>query len=177
MSTQSNNYAPPRSVVADMPSGTVAYEKASRGSRMSASMIDGLIFAAPVIPSYVAAARAIAHAGRLTASSLAAALAATGVFFVVALLIELVLFVIMAVLVYRNAQTIGKKLLGIKVARTDGSRASLARIFWLRNVVNGLFGIVPVIGAIYPLVDILCIFGDARRCCHDYLADTVVIRA
>ena len=60
-------------------------------------------------------------------------------------------------LVYRNAQTIGKKLVGIKVARTDGSRASLARIFWLRNVVNQLvtmvLAFVPFVGGFYPLVD------------------------
>ena len=39
-------------------------------------------------------------------------------------------------LVKRNSQTIGKKLVGIKVVRSDGSHASLGRIFWLRNVVN-----------------------------------------
>jgi uncharacterized RDD family membrane protein YckC len=52
----------------------------------------------------------------------------------------------MAVLVHRNAQTFGKKILKIKVARTDGSRATLGRIFWLRNFVNALIGVVPFVG-------------------------------
>ena len=43
-------------------------------------------------------------------------------------------------LVQRNAQTIGKKLMGIKVARKDGSRATLARIFLLRKVMAGRHG-------------------------------------
>jgi uncharacterized RDD family membrane protein YckC len=70
---------------------------------------------------------------------------------------------------------------GIKVARKDGSRASLGRIFWLRNVVNTLVGmvllIVPFVGGLYSLIDALMIFGEQRRCCHDYIADTIVIRA
>jgi uncharacterized RDD family membrane protein YckC len=81
------------------------------------------------------------------------------------------------VFVYRNGQTIGKKLVGIKVARTDGSRATLGRIFWLRYLLNTVITLVPGLGGLYALVDILMIFGEARRCCHDYIADTIVIRA
>ena len=92
-------------------------------------------------------------------------------------LIVLVLLVITTMLVYRNGQTIGKKLVGIKVARTDGSRASLARIFWLRYLLNSVFMWVPFLGGIYFLIDSCMIFGEQRRCCHDYLADTIVIRA
>jgi uncharacterized RDD family membrane protein YckC len=80
-------------------------------------------------------------------------------------------------LVYQNGQTIGKRLLGIKVVRTDGSRASLSRIFFLRYLLNTLFMWVPLAGGLYALVDPLMIFGEARRCCHDYLADTIVIWA
>lgn len=61
--------------------------------------------------------------------------------------------------------------------RSDGSRATLARIFWLRNVVNDAIRFVPVLGPLYGLVDVLMIFGGQRRCCHDYIADTIVIRA
>jgi uncharacterized RDD family membrane protein YckC len=106
-----------------------------------------------------------------------AAMASSGPWFYIGLLINLVLLAIMIVLVYRNGQTIGKKLLGIKVARTDGSRASLARIFWLRNVLNSVITMVPFFGPLYALVDACMIFGEQRRCCHDYIADTIVIRA
>jgi uncharacterized RDD family membrane protein YckC len=178
MSTPSNNnYAPPQSIVADVPAGNLTFEKATRGSRLGAAILDGLIFSVPLAPSYFVAGKMLAHAARINPASFAAAMVAAGSFFYLGMLIDLVLLIVMAVLVYRNAQTFGKKLVGIKVARTDGSRASLARIFWLRNVVNGLIGLIPVVGAFYPLVDILFIFGEARRCCHDYIADTIVIRA
>jgi uncharacterized RDD family membrane protein YckC len=177
MSTPSNNYAPPQSVVADVPTAIGAFEKATRGSRLGAVLIDGLIFGIPVMPAYVVAFRTAFQGGRFNALSFGAAMFASGTLFYLGLLVDLVLLVVMAVLVHRNAQTFGKKILKIKVARTDGSRATLGRIFWLRNFVNALIGVVPFVGAFYPLVDALIIFGDARRCCHDYIADTIVIRA
>jgi uncharacterized RDD family membrane protein YckC len=176
-----NNYAPPQSVVADIPSTDTPFEKATRLSRLGAVLIDGLIFTIPFIPSYVTAISVMAHAPtRINAYNYVAvwsAMAGAGIFFYAALLINLVLIAITTVLVYRNAQTIGKKLVGIKVARTDGSRATLARIFWLRYLVNSLIMWVPFFGSIYFLIDSLMIFGEQRRCCHDYIADTIVIRA
>ena len=80
-------------------------------------------------------------------------------------------------LVKRNGQTIGKKLAGIKVVRSDGSKASLGRIFWLRNIVNAIPSAIPFLGSLYGLVDHLFIFGDKRQCLHDKIADTVVVTA
>jgi len=77
-------------------------------------------------------------------------------------------------LVARNGQTIAKRLLDIKVVRSDGTQASLGRIFWLRNVVgNALLGMIPL----YFLVDHLFIFGERRQCIHDLIADTIVVKA
>ena len=74
--------------------------------------------------------------------------------------------------VKENGQTIAKRIVGIKVIRTDGSAASLGRIFWLRNVVNGLLGVIPL----YNLIEVLFIFGEGRQCLHDKIADTIVVR-
>ena len=179
MSTTPNNYAPPQSVVADISSSDAPFEKATRLSRLGAVLLDALIFGIPFIPSYSAAFRTIVP-GRSSAQNYFAfwtAMANSGPWFYVGSLINLVLIVITVMLVYKNGQTIGKKILGIKVARTDGSRASLARIFWLRNVLNIVITMVPFFGAFYSLVDTCMIFGGQRRCCHDYIADTIVIRA
>jgi uncharacterized RDD family membrane protein YckC len=174
-----NNYAPPQSVVADISSTDTPFEKATRLSRLGAVLIDGLIFTIPFIPSYMAAFTVMARAGvnRYNYIAVWTAMASVGMLFYLAVLINLVLIVVTIVLVYRNAQTIGKKLIGIKVARTDGSRASLARIFWLRYLLNSLITAVPFFGSFYFLIDSLMIFGEQRRCCHDYIADTIVIRA
>jgi uncharacterized RDD family membrane protein YckC len=72
-----------------------------------------------------------------------------------------------------NGQTIAKKWLGIKVVRVDGSRASFARIFWLRNFLNLALSILPL----YGIIDSLFIFSESRQCLHDKIADTVVVNA
>jgi uncharacterized RDD family membrane protein YckC len=182
MAAPSNNsFAPPRSAVADLTTADADMERAARGSRLAASLIDGLILAVPFGPSYVMAAPAAIHSagmGRGRASvAFWTAVSATGGWFYFGVLAAVCTLTITAVLVHRNGQTIGKKLLGIKVARTDGSRATLGRIFWLRYFVNTLLTLIPVVGPLYALVDLLFIFGAVKRCCHDYIADTIVIRA
>jgi uncharacterized RDD family membrane protein YckC len=89
----------------------------------------------------------------------------------------LVCSVITVILVARNGQTIGKKALGIRVVRSDGSPASLGRIFWLRNVVNTVPSMLPFVGIAYTLLDLLLIYGVRQQCLHDLIADTIVVRA
>jgi uncharacterized RDD family membrane protein YckC len=77
----------------------------------------------------------------------------------------------------RSGQSLGKRLLGIRVVRGDGSPASAARIFWLRNVVTCLPAIIPPLGLLYAVVDSAFIFSRSRRCLHDRVADTMVVNA
>jgi uncharacterized RDD family membrane protein YckC len=42
----------------------------------------------------------------------------------------------------------------------------------LRGVVNGLLSIIPL----YGLVDALFIFREDKRCLHDLIAGTIVVR-
>jgi uncharacterized RDD family membrane protein YckC len=176
-----NVYAPPRSAVADPTLGPAAgeFELADRGARLGAVIIDSLLLFGALLPAYLAAFRsmAVARGGSVGKLAFWSALAHTGPWLVIGVIVALGIAITNGVLVHRNGQTIAKRWLGIKVVRKDGSRASLARIFWLRNVVNGLFGYIPVVGAIYGLVDALLIFRTDRRCCHDFIADTIVVRA
>jgi uncharacterized RDD family membrane protein YckC len=173
-----SNYAPPKSEVADVvPDDDV---KASRGSRLGAAILDNLIVFLAMGPAYMHAWPQIITAGGAgQRSSLAfwALVAGTGAWFYFGILWIIVALGINCMLAYKNGQTIAKKWLGIKDVRTDGSRVSFARIFWLRNALNILISFIPLIGSFYGLIDALFIFGPAKRCVHDYLADTIVIRA
>jgi uncharacterized RDD family membrane protein YckC len=60
--------------------------------------------------------------------------------------------------------------------KQDGEQASLARIVFLRVVINYLAGLVLLLLP-YFLVDGLFIFGESRRCVHDFIAGTVVVKA
>jgi uncharacterized RDD family membrane protein YckC len=73
----------------------------------------------------------------------------------------------------RNGQSIGKKMLAIKVVRSDGTPASLARLIWLRNVLSWIISLIPL----FVLIDNLFIFGERRQCLHDKFADTIVVKA
>ncbi len=82
------------------------------------------------------------HQGQRSAIAIWSAVAATGGRFYFGLAVLLCTATITAVLVYKNGQTIGKKALGIKVVRKDGSRATFGRIFGLRYLLNSLIGLV-----------------------------------
>ncbi|HET6787285.1 MAG TPA: RDD family protein, partial [Aquabacterium sp.] len=76
-----------------------------------------------------------------------------------------------------QGQTVGKMLLKIRVVRTDGSRASLMTLAGVRYGVGYLLNVVLAVGMIYGLIDSLSIFRDSRRCIHDLIADTMVVKA
>jgi uncharacterized RDD family membrane protein YckC len=165
MNTQ-NPYAPPRANVSDVADASDELELAGRGVRLGAALLDGVVFMALVyLPLIFAGGMgSVGEDGRANFSPIAGLLGLVG-------LIVWSWFTILYV--SRNGQSIAKKWLGIKVVRSDGSKASLGRIFWLRNIVNGLLGIIPL----YGLIDALLIFGDSRQCIHDKIADTIVVVA
>jgi uncharacterized RDD family membrane protein YckC len=165
-----NPYAPPQAAVSDVAaSGSMV--KADRGTRLGAALLDGVLMGAMIYLPLVlgGALGGMAAAGQRGIN----AAALFGLWGLVALAGFVAWCVLNLIFVLRNGQSIGKKILGIKVVRSDGSKASLGRIFWLRNVVNGVIALVPF----YGFVDALFIFGEAQQCVHDKLADTIVIKA
>ncbi len=167
-----NPYAAPKAAVADISSGGGGAAPADRIVRFAAYILDGVILGAIIyIPLLIGGG-----AGLITAAITGREphLGAAFAIWVLIMLLGCVAWVwVTIVLVARNGQTIAKKLLDIKVVRSDGSKASLGRIFWLRNFVNALLAIIPF----YGLIDALLIFGDQRQCIHDKIADTIVVKA
>lgn len=165
--SSNNPYAPPRGALRD--TELEALEPAERIQRLGAFLLDGLV---GLVMICLPAATLLVATGALddTADIDGSTLGTAGLL----CLIGFIAWVwITALLVARNGQTIGKRLVEIKVVRSDGSAASLGRIFWLRNFVNWLLGVVPL----YGLIDLLFIFGERRQCIHDLIADTIVVRA
>jgi uncharacterized RDD family membrane protein YckC len=163
-----NPYAPPRAFVRDIADSSLA-APADRGTRLGASLLDGVIFMAMVYAP-------VAFAGILGGAT-ASGDGGSNALVALGLLLAMVGFIIWCWLTItymgRNGQSIAKKLLNIKVVRTDGSPVSIGRIIWLRNVVNALISIVPL----YGFVDALFIFGESRQCLHDKIAGTIVVKA
>jgi len=170
-----NPYAPPRSMVTDVldPAGEVIL--ADRGTRFGAAMVDGLIFSAIVyLPAFLIFGAIPGFTGGYGRPDPTPALLIVGSFLILGFA-AWCWFTIKYV--KANGQSIGKRILGIKLVRSDGSAVSLSRVFWLRNFLNGLIGVIPLLGALYTLVDLLFIFAESRQCLHDKLADTIVVIA
>jgi uncharacterized RDD family membrane protein YckC len=177
MATESSNlYAPPKSAVKDV-GGDEALELASRSARLVAVILDGLLGFIWFAPTYITNFATVAQQARGNPIMVWINLARTGGWFYVGVLGALVVLAIDLTLLARNGQTIGKKLLGIKVVRVDGSPVSLYRVFLLRYVCNTLLTLIPLFGSLYSLVDCLMIFSESRRTVHDRIADTIVVKA
>jgi uncharacterized RDD family membrane protein YckC len=177
MATESRNlYAPPKSAVKDV-AGDETLALASRGARLAAVMLDGFIGFIGFAPAYITNFTTLVQQSRGNPAAVWINLARTGGWFYVGVLGALVVLAIDLVLLARNGQTIGKKALGIKVVRVDGSPVSLVRVFLLRYVLNTFLTLIPVAGSLYSLVDCLMIFSASRRTVHDRIADTIVIKA
>ena len=80
-------------------------------------------------------------------------------------------------LVADNGWTLGKRACSIRVVRSDGSDASVGRIFFHRNCIIALLQMIPFLGSLIGIADPLFIFGDRRQCLHDRIADTIVVQA
>ena len=169
-----NPYAPPRGAVRDVPAEEI--ELAGRLARLLAAILDSIIAGLMIyVPAMVVAAATggLDQIEQLDQAGGDVDLGALGLPLFLCVLGFIAWAWITILLLARYGQTLGTRLLEIRVERTDGSQASLGRIFWLRNVVNALLSIIPL----YGLIDLLLIFGARRQCIHDLLADTIVIKA
>ena len=164
---ETNRYAPPIAHVEDVAAAT--HEPAGRGTRLGAVLLDGLIQGAVYYALAFTAFAALLPNPR-AGDVWGALLTQVGVGL-------LLFFAINGYLLVTQGQTVGKKLLGLRIVRSDGSRASAGRLIGLRYLLSWLLMFVPLIGAIYALLDSLMIFRESRKCLHDNLADTIVIKA
>lgn len=134
---------------------------AGRGDRLLATIIDRALYIACLVPALVVAIMQMRSA--------------IGLAVVLGFFAAVALFIYNLVLLGDRGQTVGKRWLRIRIVRTDGSDADLGRLFGLRMCVPWLIG--ALLGPLFVLPDVLCIFGNERRCLHDMMADTIVVEA
>ena len=167
-----NPYAPPQAGVDDIPEPQAFAVPADRGTRLGAAILDSVLFVLVVyLPLMVTAFSAARIEAAPDEAEQFERLAVGGA--VVALIGLLIWAWFTLKFMARNSQSIAKKWLQIKVVRADGSRVSLGRLILLRNVVVWVLSMIPLFG----IVDVLFIFGEARQCLHDKIADTIVVKA
>jgi uncharacterized RDD family membrane protein YckC len=178
-----NRFAPPRAEVEDQYDVQAEMVDASRGARFLAMLIDSALPAfvgigiavAVAIPAYQSYQQA--HVPGIAPPPLGSANHMTVTWAYVAGIVLFAFFVYSAVLVYRYGQTFGKRVMGVRVVRTDGSRVAFSRFIFLRWLPTAILGALPLIRYFIFLVDSLLICRNTRQCLHDNFADTKVVTA
>jgi len=80
-------------------------------------------------------------------------------------------------LLWQRGQTVGKAIMGIAIVSTkSGGPAPFWRLAIRALFFPTLYLIVWPWAALFPLIDQLTIFFKPRRCAHDYLCGTSVIK-
>jgi len=129
-------------------------ELATRTQRFLAAVVDAVVVAVPYV------------IGSLDAVPMPVRL--------LAIVASLALLVYQLVLVSKQGQTIGKRFIGVRIVLKDTMENGGFVVNVLkRGVLNGFLSLIPG----YFLVDCLFIFREDRRCIHDLIAGTCVIKA
>ena len=167
-----NPYTPP-AVTAQLAAESAWHRRAALASpatRLGARILDSLMVGAVAVVFFIAAWTALSPAADgAPRSELAIAMA------VVSAIPLLAFACYQYFLITTTGQTLGKRWLGIKVVKQDGSAVDFVSGVLLREWVLALVGLIPTIGGLINLVDSLMIFGSGRLCLHDHLARTRVI--
>ena len=165
---QDGRFAPPQAHVDDVDPMEGGLQLATRGSRFLASMIDLVISLCLLwLVSYFTPFNPWGGPdASLWRPQWVGAIAGTILFFAVH-----------GYLLVTRGQTVGKVALKIRIVRPDGTSASAGRLLGLRYGIAWVLGLIPAIGQIWGRVDCLLIFRASRRCLHDTIADTIVVRA
>jgi uncharacterized RDD family membrane protein YckC len=185
-----NPFAPPLADVADVAPASASYVLASRWSRLAAVLLDSAFFLLVAFALVALMVPGIFTLGWLALTQYAII---KGLGWLYALLFAgfIALASVHVVLLWQGGQTIGKRIVGVRIVRSNGDRVSFPRLLFLRWIGTAIVTAIPrwlvqgmgahqagiVVGALCGLGGLLLIFGSTRRCLHDYVADTCVATA
>lgn len=176
----SNPYAPPSAPLEDAPLTDRGLELADRGTRFGAQFCDGFITGIPAMAAIFASGLVMGHWFPVYVRTGVSAQWVLGLIGIVVYL--LVFLLINGWLLKTRGQTVGKRICGIRIAKPDGTVPGLSQTFGRRIAVFSIPGLIPgpfsiALAYVIHLVDVLCIFRSSRKCLHDDVAGTIVVKA
>ena len=158
-----NPYQAPGASVAEH----VEEQLAGRGERFLAAIVDTIILCVIMLPAmwttgyFEQAARGEVGIGKILSYGLAG---------------FLVFLIVQGWPLNQSAQTWGKKVLGIRIALLDGTQPTFGTLILKRYLPVQVAGAIPVLGMVLNLINVLLIFRSDRRCGHDLIAGTQVLK-
>jgi uncharacterized RDD family membrane protein YckC len=171
--SEMNDPNPYRSPAAQVADPAAASDLASLGERLAAALLDGFAMLLINLPlmyfgGYFRAVMDAAMTGKQPPFTLL--LTWSAVAFAILLLVQ-------GYPLHAWGQTWGKRILRIRIADLDGGKPSLATLIGRRYLPIQVVALVPLLGNLLVLVDILMVFRGDRRCAHDLIAGTRVVKA
>ncbi len=162
-----NPYRAPEAVVADV---AMAGELplASLGDRFLGALVDGLIMLALVLP--------IMFMGGYFQAAMSGEMPGIGTQLLYTLIGFVVFCAVQAYPLSQTGQTWGKRVMKTRIVDLAGAKPSLATLLAKRYLPVQAAAAVPFVGNVLVLVDTLLIFRADRRCGHDLIAGTRVIK-
>lgn len=164
----SNPYHAPQSEVAQLQESTFSLPLAGRGIRLLAAVLDTILLGVILAPWMVFSGyfAEVMRGGDVSYATDA-----------LWTLIGFVAFVVVqGIPLSGNGQTWGKRIVGIRIVDQKGNRPSPARLLGLRYLPLHAIYLIPLIAPILVVVDALFIFRRDRRCVHDLIAGTHVVK-
>jgi uncharacterized RDD family membrane protein YckC len=142
-------------------------EPAARGARLAAAFFDtSLLLAAFLLLAQLGIIELPTEPNRMTFTD--AVLGAAQGF--------AVFLVLNGPILVSSGQTWGKRVLGIRIVKQDGSRANSKDVIGMRYGIPWLVSAIPLIGIVFAFADAAFIFNEQRLCLHDLLAGTKVVK-
>ena len=171
-----NRFSPPKAELAEPGSFGEGPVLAGRGLRLVAVILDSVLIAIVVWGCFFAFG-GIGALARLDPGTTPSPFAMMSRMFGAMLPGYVIAVVVQGWSLHAFSGTLGKKMMGLRIVRTDGSRAGFVRLFFGRGAFAIVPGMIPLLGSLWVIIDSLLIFRDSRQCLHDQVADTKVVMA
>lgn len=156
------------------------HDLALRSERLFAYLLDNLFAILAALPGIIVVAMHVSLSGfsEMDEEAFVAEMLGSSLIGLVLVLLGIFAFVIYQVyLLTTRGQTVGKKLLGIRIVMHEtGRNPGFVHAVLIRSFAVSLIASIPTVGAVFSLVNILFIFREDRRCLHDLLASTSVVK-
>lgn len=167
--SEQNPYAAPQSNLNGSGNGLEQHELATRGARFGGAIIDAVLSMLLMFPLlYLFGFWTSMMEGQGGGLIMMLMLGVMGL---------VVFLVLHGYFLAKDGQTIGKKLVGTRIVSVENNQIlPLSKVFLLRYLPVSVVSSIPAIGSLLALVNVLFIFGKERRCLHDLVAGTKVVK-
>ncbi len=149
---------------------------AALGDRLAGSIIDGLITTVVYLPVYFILLAIAVSLGGLDGDG-------AGLFTSIILIVGAVVILVACFLAINGhllssrGQTVGKYVMRMQIQTDSDSRIpEFWPMFFKRYVALWALGMIPYIGALVGIIDALAVFRQSRKCLHDEIAGTKVVK-